>query len=78
LTVAELSRRTGIGARRLRRLIAEGALPAYSAASSRRRVLWSDFLAWLRSTRVQTPPGAAEHAERRVAEILERERSLGR
>lgn len=70
LTFSELSRRTGIGTKRLRALAREGAFPVYAGAGWR-RVLWADFVAWVKSTRV--PPSS--HAHRRVAEVLEREQT---
>lgn len=69
LTVPELERRTGIGAKRLRRAIRAGELPAYTAASTWPRIYWPEFLSWLRSTRVRP----TDHARARVAEVLDRE-----
>jgi len=73
-TVPELGRLTGIGPKRLRRAIASGALPAYTASSAWPRVLWSDFEAWLRSTRVPSN----DHAQARVRAVLQRERAADR
>lgn len=79
LSVPQLARRSGIGVRRLRRLVASGEIPAYGGGGHRLRVLWSDFLTWLKTTRVRPPSRAAEaHVERRVAEILAREHPAGK
>lgn len=53
LSVPDLSRRTGIGEKTLREAIRRGDLPAYRVGSKRFRVLWPEFLAWLRTTRVE-------------------------
>ena len=73
LTVPELSRRTGIGPKRLREAVQTGALPVYDAGSHWPRVLWADFLVWLRSTRVPARASGEAHARARVAEVVERE-----
>jgi hypothetical protein len=55
LTVPALARRSGIDVRRLRAAIRRGELPAYTGGTAWPRVVWSDFLAWLRSTPVAQP-----------------------
>lgn len=72
-TVPALARRAGTSAKRLRAEIRAGRLIAYTFSSKRPRIAWSDFLAWMRSTRVS--PTA--HAEARAAEILGREQRRG-
>jgi hypothetical protein len=54
LTLPQLNRETGIGLRTLRRALASGDLPAYSAGTAWPRVLRSEFDSWLASTRLPT------------------------
>jgi hypothetical protein len=55
LTIPELARRARISPRKLRAAAQAGDLPTYSCGTAWPRVLWSDFLEWVRSTRVQAP-----------------------
>lgn len=77
LTVPALARETkpSISAKRIRKAIRDGRLPAYTFGGTWPRVSWSDFVAWVRSTRVRPTVPAAGHAEARAVEILEREQS---
>jgi hypothetical protein len=65
-TIPALSRRSGFDARRLREAVRRGELRAYSGGSAWPRVLWPDFLKWLKSTPIRdadkahrVPPGTA-------------------
>ena len=69
ITVPELARRTGIGAKRLRRAIRDGDLVAYTFGTAWPRVSWAEFEKWMRGTRVRV----TSHARRRVAELEARE-----
>ena len=77
LTPNQLAQRSGVGANRIRRAIRLGELRAVTAHSSWNRVLWSDFLEWLGSTRVATPPTVEQQVGERVAAQLRRENTLG-
>lgn len=68
-TVPNLALVSGTSAKRLRKEIRSGRLPAYTLGGKWPRVAWRDYLNWARSTRVI--PNA--HARARAAEILERE-----
>ena len=59
--VPELARRTGFDARRLREAVRRGELRAYTGGTHWPRVVWVDFLEWLRATPVApqaSPPRA--------------------
>lgn len=57
MTIPALAKRSGVGVRRLRRAVRSGELPAYTADSGWPRVMWSEFLDWVRSKRVEPGTG---------------------
>ena len=70
LTLPAAARWAGVGVRHLRRAAARGELPTYRVGTWL-RVRWPEVLRWISAQRVSVTP----HAERRVAEVLEREAS---
>jgi len=69
-TLREVARRFGIGLKTVRREARWGSFPVYSVGTGWPRAKFSEFEAWLRTTRIR-PTG---HAEKRVAEVVARER----
>ncbi len=63
LTLPQLNRETGIGLRALRRALASGDLPAYSAGTAWPRVRRFEFKAWITSTKVSVPNSDGEQVE---------------
>ena len=63
LTLPQLNRETGIGLRALRRALAAGDLPAYSAGTAWPRIRRSEFDSWIESTRVPVPKCDREQRE---------------
>jgi len=71
LTLPALAREYGINVKTIRREAKRGSFPVYLAGTSWPRVWRRDFERWIRSTRAPV----SQHAARRLAEVLERERS---
>jgi hypothetical protein len=75
LTVPQLSRRSGLGGRVLRKAIADSELAAFTPGGTKRpRIFWDDFARWARSQRV-TPRSdeARAFVAARVEQVLARE-----
>ncbi len=68
-TLPEAARYFGLSPKTLRRRAEEGAFPIYYAGGSWPRVDFTEVEAWLRSTSA----APTSHAERRVAQVIERE-----
>jgi hypothetical protein len=72
LTLPSAARRAGVGVRQLRNAATRGEIAVFQVGGWL-RVRWRDVLRWIDSQRVPATP----HAERRVAEVLARERRKG-
>ncbi len=73
ITIPFAARKAGIGVRQLRSAIAAGQIPVFKIGRWP-RVRWRDVLRWIDDKRVPATP----HAERRVAEVLAREKLKAR
>ena len=71
LTIPQAARRLGVDPKLLRRARDERRLAVYQIGDRWQRVLWSEVVAWVRSTHVRPTDAAAE----RVARVLARERA---
>lgn len=68
-TIRGAAKRVGIGERVLREAVRRGDVPLYRAPGAWPRVAVAEVVAWLRAHRAPV----TDHAERRLAEVLERE-----
>lgn len=68
-TVRQWCKRAGYPERPVRAAIRRGEIPVIEVPGSWDRIRWADFEAWLRSHTAKR----TTHAQKRVAELLERE-----
>lgn len=60
VSLRELSRRTGLSEPHLRKLRDEAGMPVYRIGLRTQSVIWSEFVAWVRSHRVESQRNATQ------------------